>query len=154
VELDQIPHMSPHLLILPPHLESLPSKRHQVIIRDTHTSTYQTCDHTRMSTESIQKNIGSPSTPIPTIVNSVPSTPSTIVVVVPMVPIITPIQPTIYTQPIVTNPFGYIFCTPGYNTQSIPMASSHFSYGIPNFTSQFSSSMTLDKGLGLMPMVL
>jgi hypothetical protein len=129
------------LLILPPHLESFPSKRCKVIKHGTHTSTYQTCDHTRMSTESSQKDIESPSTPIPTIVNSVPSTPSTTTVVVPTVPIITPIQPMVATQPIVMNPFGSIFCTPGYNTQSIPMTSSPFSYGMSNFTLQFSSSI-------------
>jgi hypothetical protein len=31
--------------------------------------------------------------------------------------------------------------SPGYNVQSIPMASSPFSYGMPNFTSQFSNSI-------------
>jgi hypothetical protein len=141
VEPNQLPRRSCRFLRLPLHLESFPSKRCKVIKRGTHTSTYQTCDHTRMSIESSQKDIESPSTPIPTIVNSVPSTPSTTVVVVPMVPIITPIHPAVATQPIVTNPFGSIFGTPGYNTQSIPTASSPFPYGMMNFTSQFSSSI-------------
>jgi hypothetical protein len=82
MELDQLPRRSRHFLQLPPHLESFPSKRHKVIKHGTHTSTYQTCDHTRMSTESSQKDTGSPSTPIPTIVNGTPSTPSTTMVVV------------------------------------------------------------------------
>jgi hypothetical protein len=94
-----------------------------------------------MSIEPSLKYNESPSIPIPTIISSVPSTPSTIMVVVPMVPIITPIHPTVSTQPIVTNPFGSIFGTPGYNTKSIPIASSPFSYVMPNFTSQFSYSI-------------
>jgi hypothetical protein len=141
VELDPLPRMSHRLLKLPPHLESLPSKRRKVITRGTHTSTYQSCDHTSMSTESGQKDIRSPSPPIPIIVNGTPSTPSTTTVVVPKVPIITPIQPMVATQPIVTIPFGSIFDTPRYNTQSIPSASSHFSYGMSNLTLQFSSSI-------------
>jgi hypothetical protein len=112
MEPDQLPRRSRHLLKLPPHLESFPSKRHKVIKRGTHTSTYQTCDHTSMSTESSQKDTGSPSTPIPTIVNGTPSTPSTTMVVVSEVPVITPIQPMVATQPIVTNPFGSLFGTP------------------------------------------
>jgi hypothetical protein len=89
VEPDQLPRRSHRLLKLPPHLESFPSKRRKVIKRGTHTSTYQTCGHTSMSTESSQKDTGSPSTPIPTIVNGTPSMPSTTMVVVPEVPIIT-----------------------------------------------------------------
>jgi hypothetical protein len=64
------------------------------------------------------------------------------VVVVPTVPIITLIQPVVATQPIVMNPFGSIFCTPGYNIQSIPTKSIPFSYGMPNFTLQFSFSIS------------
>jgi hypothetical protein len=89
MEPDHLPRRSHRLLQLPPHFESFPSKRHKVIIRGTYTSTYHTCDHKRMSTESSQKDIGSPSTPIPTIVNGTPSTPSTTMVVVLEVPIIT-----------------------------------------------------------------
>jgi hypothetical protein len=92
MEPDQLPHRSHLLLQLPPHFESFPSKRRKVIIRGTYTSTYETCDRTRMSTESSQKDTGSPSTPIPTIVNDTPSTPSTTMVVVPKVPIITPVN--------------------------------------------------------------
>jgi hypothetical protein len=89
VEPDQLPHRSLCLLQLPLHFESFPSKRRKFIIHGTYTSTYQTCDRTRMSTESSQKDIGSPSTPIPTIVNNTPSTPSTTMVIVSWVPIIT-----------------------------------------------------------------
>jgi hypothetical protein len=94
-----------------------------------------------MSTESSPKDTGSPSTPIPTVVNGVPSTPSTTMVVVPEVPILTPIRPVVATQPIVTNPFGSLFGTPGYNSQSIPSVSNPFSFGMPNMTSQLSSSI-------------
>jgi hypothetical protein len=84
---------------------------------------------------------GSPSTPIRTIVNGTPLTPSTIIIVVSKVPIITSTRPIVNNQPIATNPFGSLFHSLGYNVQSIPMASSHFSYGMSNFTSQFSTSI-------------
>jgi hypothetical protein len=66
-------------------------------------------------------------------------------VVVPKVPIITPVRPIVNTQPIVTNPFGSLCHSSGYNTQSIPIVSSPFSYGMPNFTSQFSSSIPMSN---------
>jgi len=72
VEPDQLPRRPHHLLYLPSHFESFPSKRCKFIKRGTQTSTYQTCDHTRMSTELSQKYTGSPSTSIPTIVNGTP----------------------------------------------------------------------------------
>jgi hypothetical protein len=105
-----------------------------------------------MSTESSQKDTGIPSTPIPTIVNGTPSTSSTAMVVVSEVPIITHIHPIVNTQPIPMNPFGSLRHSLGYNIQSIPMASSPFSSGMPNFTSQFSSSIptsTLNTSIGL-----
>jgi hypothetical protein len=108
----------------------------QVIKHGTHTSTYQTCDHTKVSTEVSQQDIGIPLTPIPTIVNDTPLTPSTTMVVVPNVPIITFAHPILVNnQPIATNPFGSLCHSSGYNVQSIPMASSPFSYGMSNFTS-------------------
>jgi hypothetical protein len=126
VEPDQLPRRSRHLLQLPPHFESFPSKRRKVIIRGTYTSTYQTCDHMRMSTESSQKDIGSPSTPIPTIVNGTPSTPSTTMVVVLEVPIITHVHPIVNTQPIATTYFGSLCHSSGYNIQSIPISFGKF----------------------------
>jgi hypothetical protein len=105
-----------------------------------------------MSTESSQKYNGSPSTPIPTIVNGTPSTPSTTMVVVTKVPIITHVHPIVNTQLISTNPFVFLCHSSGYNTKSMPMASSPFSYGMLNFTSQFSSSIlvsSLNTGIGL-----
>jgi hypothetical protein len=111
----QLPRRSCRLLQLPPHFESFPSKRCKVIKRGTHTSTYQTCDHIRMSIESIQKDIGSPLTPIPTIVNGTPSTPSTTMVLASEVPIITLFCPIVNTQPIATNPFGSLYHSSGDN---------------------------------------
>jgi hypothetical protein len=102
-----------------------------------------------MSTESSQKDTRSPLTPIPTIVNGTPSTPSTTMVVVSEVPIITLVCPIVNTQPIATNPFGSLCHSLGYNIQSIPMASSPFSYGMPNFTLQFSSSIPTSSRIGL-----
>jgi hypothetical protein len=126
--------MSFRLLQLPPHFESLPSKRHRVIKCGTHTSTYQTCDCTRMNTEPSHQDTGSPLTPIPSIDNGTPSTPSTTMVLVPEAPIINVSHPIVNTQPIATNPFGPLGHSSSYNVQSIPMASSPFSYGMPNFT--------------------
>jgi hypothetical protein len=94
-----------------------------------------------MSTKSIQKDTGSPLTPTPTIVNGTPSTPSTTMVVVSKVPVITLVWPIVNTQPIVTNLFGPLLHSLSYNTHSIPMASIPFSYGMSNFTLQFSSSI-------------
>jgi hypothetical protein len=141
VEPYHLPPRSSRLLNLPPHLESFPSKRRKVINRGTHISTYQTCGHTSMSIKSSQKDTGIPLTPIPTIVNGTPSMPSNTMVVVLEVPIITHVRPVVNTQPIVTNPFGSLFSSSGYNNYSIPTTSIHFSYGMPNFTSQFSSSI-------------
>jgi hypothetical protein len=137
----QLPRRSRHLLQLPPHFDYLPYKRRRVIKRGTHTSTYQTCDHTRMSIEPSHQDTGIPSTPTPTIVNDTPLTPSTTMVVVPKAPIITVSRPIVNTQPIATNPFGTLCHLLGYNVQSIPMASNPFSYGMPNFTLQFSNSI-------------
>jgi hypothetical protein len=90
-----------------------------------------------MSTKPSLQNNGSPSTPTPTIVNDTPSTPATSMVVVPEEPIITMARPIVNAQATTLNPFGSLGHSPGYNVQSIPMASSPFSYGILNFTSQF-----------------
>jgi len=98
-----------------------------------------------MSTGPGLQNFGNPSTPIPIIVNGTPSTPATSMVVVLEVPIITMARPIVNAQATASNPFGSLGHSPGYNVQSIPMASSPFSYGIPNFTSQFSNSI-LDVG--------
>jgi hypothetical protein len=111
----QLPHRSHRLLQLPPHFESFPSKKRKFIKRGTHTSTYQTCYCTRMSTEVGKKYVGSPSTPISTIVNGTPSTPSTTMVVVSEVPIITSARPIVNNQPIAMSPFGPLCHSPGYN---------------------------------------
>jgi hypothetical protein len=44
-------------------------------------------------------------------------------------------------QPIVMSPFGPLFGTHRYNSQSIPLFSNPFSFRMPNMTSQFSSSI-------------
>jgi hypothetical protein len=141
MESDQPPRSSRRLLQLPPYFESFPSKRRRVIIRGTHTSTVQTCDSTRMSTEPGLQNTRSPSTPIPTRVNGTPSTLATSMVVVPEAPIITMAWPIVNSQATTSIPFWSLGNSLGDNFQSIPMASSPFSYGMPNFTSQFSNSI-------------
>jgi hypothetical protein len=62
-------------------------------------------------------------------------------VVVSEFPIINPVHPIVNAQPIAMNPFGSLYHSLGYNIQSIPTTSIPFSYGMPNFTSQFSSSI-------------
>jgi hypothetical protein len=62
-------------------------------------------------------------------------------VVVPQAPIITMARPIVNSHATASNPFGSLGHSPGYNVQSIPMASSPFSYGMSNFTSQFSISI-------------
>jgi hypothetical protein len=84
------------------------------------------------------QNSGSPSTPIPT---STPSTPTISMVVVAEVPIITMAQNIVNAHPTTSNPFGSFGHSQGYNVQCIPMDSSPFSYGMPNFTSQFLNSI-------------
>jgi hypothetical protein len=135
VDSDKLPRQSRRLLQLPSDFMSLPSKRRRVITRGTNTSTAQTWDSTRMSTEPGLQNSGSPSTPIPTVVNGTPSTPATSMVVVSEAPIITVARPIVNAHTTASNPFGSLGHSPGYNVQSIPMDSSPFSYGMPNFTS-------------------
>jgi hypothetical protein len=94
-----------------------------------------------MSTESSLQNTGSSSTPIPTIVNGTPSTPATATVAVSEAYTSTMARPVVNASSLASNPFGGFGHSPGYNVQSIPMASSPFSYGMPNFTSQFSTAI-------------
>jgi hypothetical protein len=117
-----------------------------------------------MSTDPSLQNSGSPSTPIPTIVNGTPSThiptivngtPSTLttsMVVVSEVPIITIPQPIVNAQDTASNPFGSLGHSLGYNVQYIPMYSRYFFYGIPNFTSELLNSIPtvgLNASIGL-----
>ena len=82
-------------------------------------------------------------TPTPTIVNGTTLTPATSMVVVSEEPIITMARPIVNFQATTSNPFGSLGHSPGYNVQSIPMDSSPFSYGMPNFTSQFLNSIPI-----------
>jgi hypothetical protein len=141
VESVQLPHRSRRLLQLPPIFEFFPSKRRRVIRRGTHMSTFQNCGSTRMSTESSLHNTGSSSTPIPTIVNNTPSTPATTTVAVSKADTGTMARPVVNASSLASNPFGGFGHLPSYNVQSITMASSQFSYGMPNFNSQFSTAI-------------
>jgi hypothetical protein len=80
-------------------------------------------------------------------------------VVVPEEPIITMAQPIVNYQSLSLNPFGSLGHSPGYNFQSITMASSPFSYGMPNFTFHFSNailaaSLLLELGLGALHLLI
>jgi hypothetical protein len=50
-------------------------------------------------------------------------------------------QPVVNASSLTSNPFGGFGHSPSYNVQTIPMATSLFSYGIPSFTSQSSTSI-------------
>jgi hypothetical protein len=141
VESDQLPRRSRQLLQLPLDFGFLPSKRCRVFRSGTHTSTFQTCGSTRMSTESSLQNTRISSTPIPTIVNGTPSILAATTVTVLEAYTSTMAQPVVNSSSLASNPFGGFGHSLGYNVQSIPMASSPFSYGMPNFTSQFSTSI-------------
>jgi hypothetical protein len=94
-----------------------------------------------MSTQSKLNVIGSRSTPIYFLISGIPSTPSSSMVGVSEIPTSNTTQHVGCTQPIGTNPFGYLFGMLGYNSQSIPSVSNTFYFGIPNMTSQISSSI-------------
>jgi hypothetical protein len=88
-----------------------------------------------MSTESNIQNTRSSSTPISTIINGTPSTPTATTVAVSEAYTGTMAQPVVNASSLASNPFGGFCYSPSYNVQSIPMASSPFYYGMPNFTS-------------------
>jgi hypothetical protein len=94
-----------------------------------------------MSTESSIQNIGSSSTPNPTIVNFTPSTPTVATVAVPEAYTGTMAQPVVNASSLASNPFGGFGHLSSYNVQTIPMDTNPFSYGMPSFTSQFSTAI-------------
>jgi hypothetical protein len=132
---DQLPRRSRRLLQLPPVFELLPSKRRRVIESGTHTSTFQTCDPTRMSTESSLQNTRISSTPNPTIVNFTPSTPAATTVTMSEAYTGTMAQLIVNALYLASNPFGGFVHSSSYNVQTIPIDISPFSYGMPSFTS-------------------
>jgi hypothetical protein len=50
-------------------------------------------------------------------------------------------RPVVNASSLASNPFGGFGHSPSYNVQTIPMATSPFSYGMPSFTSQFSTAI-------------
>jgi hypothetical protein len=145
MEQDQPPRRSLHLLKLPPHLDplpKLPSKRHRVNKHGTYISTSQTHDHPVMSTESDPNISGSPSTPFSSVISGIPSTPSSSMVWVSEVPSSSATQPVSSTRPTGMNPFRSLFGMSSHDSQSIPSASNPFSFGMPDMTSQLSSSIS------------
>jgi hypothetical protein len=94
-----------------------------------------------MSIEPSLQNTGSPLNPTPTIVNGHPFDSCNLHGCSVEEPIITMARPIVNSQATTSNPFGSLGHSPRYNVQSIPMASSPFSYGMPNFTSHFSNSI-------------
>jgi hypothetical protein len=94
-----------------------------------------------MSNESSLRNNGSSSTPITIIVNGTPSTPATTTVAVSETYTSNMAQPVVNASYLTLNPFGGFGHSSSYNVHTIPMASSPFLYGIPNFTSQFFTSI-------------
>ena len=96
-----------------------------------------------MSTDSNPNSVESPLTPIYFVISGIPSNPSASMVGASEIPTPTSTQPMDSTQPIGTNPFRSLFGMPGYNSQSIPLVSNPFSFGMPNMTSQLSSSIPM-----------
>jgi hypothetical protein len=94
-----------------------------------------------MSTGSSLQNTRSSSTPNPTIINGTPSTPTIATVAVSEAYTGTMVRPIVNASSLALNPFGGFGHSLSYNVQTIPMASSPFSYGMPNFTSQFSTAI-------------
>jgi hypothetical protein len=61
-------------------------------------------------------------------------------------------RPVVNASSLASNPFGGFGHSSVYNVQSIPMASIPFSYGMPNFTSVFSTAIPVvgpNASLGL-----
>jgi len=140
----QLPCRSCCFLKLPLHIDSLlkfPSKRHKVNKHGTYISTSWNFDNPVMSIESNPNVTGSPSNPISSVISGIPLTPSSSTMGVLEIPASSATQPMGSTRTIGTNPFEYIFGMPGHNSQSIPSVSNPFSFGIPNMTSQLSSSI-------------
>jgi hypothetical protein len=54
-------------------------------------------------------------------------------------------QPIISSQPMGTNPFIFPYNMPNNDSQSIPLASTPFSFGVPNMALHFSSSVSTDN---------
>jgi hypothetical protein len=141
MESDQLPRRSRRLLQLPSVFKFLPSKRRRVIRIGTHTFTFHTFGSTRMSTKSSLQNTWISLTPNPTIVNGTPSTPAAATVTVLETYTSTMARPVVNYSSLASNPFGGFGHSSSYNVQTIPMASIPFSYGMPNFTSQFSTAI-------------
>jgi hypothetical protein len=96
---------------------------------------------TRMSLESSLQNTGSSSTPNPTIVNYTHLTSSSTTVVVSEAYTDTMAWPVVNASSLASNPFGGFGHSSSYNVQTIPVATSLFSYGMPSFTSQSSTAI-------------
>jgi hypothetical protein len=146
MEKDQPPCWSLRLLKLPPHLDPLlkfPSKRCRVNKHGTYISTSQTRDHPVMSTESDMNVLGSPSTPFSYVISGIPLTPSSSMVWVPEVPSSSATQPVSSTRPTGMNPFRSLFGMSSHDSQSIPLASNPFYFGIPNMMLQLSSFVSM-----------
>jgi hypothetical protein len=80
-------------------------------------------------------------TPIPTIINGTPSKPAATTVIGTKAYTSTMDWLAVNDSSLASNPFGGLGNSSGYNVQSVPMASSPFSYGMPNFMSQFLTSI-------------
>jgi hypothetical protein len=94
-----------------------------------------------MSTESSLQNTRSSSTPNPIIINDTPLTPPAATVAMLEAYIGTMARPVNNASSLASNPFGGFGHSSSYNVQTILMDSSLFSYGMPNFTSQFSTGI-------------
>jgi hypothetical protein len=96
-----------------------------------------------MSTELDMNVLGSPSIPLSSMISGIPSTPSSSTMWVPEVPSYSATQPVSSTQPTGMNPFISLFGMSSHDSQSISLTSNPFYFGMPNMTSQLSSSVSM-----------
>jgi len=78
-------------------------------------------------------------TPLSSVINGILSTPSSSTMEVSEVPASSATKPVSSTGPRGTNPFRSLFGMSIHNSQSIPLASNPFTFGMPNMMSQLSS---------------
>jgi hypothetical protein len=95
-----------------------------------------------MSIESDTNVSGSPLTPFSFVIRGIPLNPSSSTVWVSEVPSSSATQPVSSTQPTGMNPFRSLFGMSSHDSQLIPLASNPFSFGMPEMTSQISSSFS------------
>jgi hypothetical protein len=145
VERYQPPRRFLHLLNLPPFLDPLskpPPKMCRFNKRDTYISTSQAHDCPTMSIESDMNVSGSSLTPISFVISGVPLNTLSSMVWMLEATSSNVTQPMVSAQPVGINPFLFPSGISNHSTQSIPLATNPFSFGISDMTAHLSSSIS------------